>query len=789
MAETVDDLLARALTDPTGTIAEASRRLEGAEGAQRVELLRALGNACRELRRTDESVAYLRDAVAAAEALGDDRLDGLATMSLAATLSYTGDFEASLQCAGRAVELLADDDRVVALGQQAGLLARAGQHGEALEAFTAALEAASNSIDELVCGELWMNRGVLYGWAGEIEAAENDTRNGLDVFERLGHTKRAADLRHNLAWLAGRRGDLVEAFRRFDEAERQYDQVGLSSAAIFPDRSEVLLAAGLSREALTLAERAVDDLRAAGDDVDVAEASILVARAALLVGDPQRAADASALASELFARQDRGGWWAAAASLHVESRLRAGIADDQDVRRIDDVISAAAGSGLGTASAEARVVAAELAADRRDWTSLQRHLEVLDQADLGLAARCRRSLVRVRLLAASDRTGEALAECGRAVDEFGALAAALGGTELRAHIALHVTELVDLGLGLVVGAGDWPAALEWSERQRAAALAAAPVRPPDDHELAVDLDRLRSVLTELDAKARDGVDDRALLLESTQLQERVRRRSRHVAGEGPPPPGAATDADLLSTDVATWVSFVEVEGQLAALRVIDGVADVVPLGACVAAQREAGLLRTTLTMHLNAIGRGIAKDPEPVLLAAAEVDAAIVAPLELPRDPSCSARSLACTTCHGGCCRRYEIDRSPWRRLAPSGSGATPGLLRASRTSSSQPDPACPSPTWKPNRSHRVTRTVESSPGLPRGWPRSRRRCSVPTLLTSSATDGSRARTRCSPRCCWPTVPCSCTTSNGWRRRRASSCCRLATPAPTRRRLDERSSG
>ena len=220
-----------------------------------------LGNACRELRRTDESVAYLRDAVAAAEALGDDRLDGLATMSLAATLSYTGDFEASLQCAGRAVELLADDDRVVALGQQAGLLARSGRHGEALEAFTVALEAASNSIDELVCGELWMNRGVLYGWAGEIEAAEHDTRNGLDVFERLGHTKRAADLRHNLAWLAGRRGDLVEAFRRFDEAERQYEQLGLTSAAIFPDRSEVLLAAGLSREALALAERAVDDLR------------------------------------------------------------------------------------------------------------------------------------------------------------------------------------------------------------------------------------------------------------------------------------------------------------------------------------------------------------------------------------------------------------------------------------------------------------------------------------------------------------------------------------------------
>ena len=128
-----------------------------------------------------------------------------------------------------------------------------------------------------------MNRGVLYGWAGEIEAAETDTCNGHGIFERLGHSKRAADLRHNLAWLAGRRGDLVEAFRRFDDAERDYHELGMSSAAIFPDRSEVLLAAGLTREALALAERAVDDLRAAGDDVDVAEASILVARAALLV--------------------------------------------------------------------------------------------------------------------------------------------------------------------------------------------------------------------------------------------------------------------------------------------------------------------------------------------------------------------------------------------------------------------------------------------------------------------------------------------------------------------------
>ena len=633
MTDTVDELFARAFTDPASALAEAGRRLAGAVGGERVELLRVMGNAARELRRVDESVEHLQAAVATAVSLGDRRLEGLATMSLAATLSYTGDFEGSLGLAARSVELLEGEDRILALGQQAGLLARAGRHDQGLEAFTEALDATSPSTNERVLGDLWMNRGVLYGWAGEIDAAERDTCNALDVFERLGHTKRAADVRHNLAWLAGRRGDLVEAFRRFDDAERVYRALGLSGAAIFPDRSEALLAAGLTKEALALAERAVEDLEAAGDDVDVAEASILVARAALLAGDPQRAEAASAVSSRLFELQGRGGWWAAAASLHVESRLRAGVADEHDVGRIEEVISAATESGLGAASAEARVVAAELAAERGDWTGLQRHLDVLDTADLGLAARCRRSLARVGLLTAAGRVDDALLECRRAVEEFGALAAALGGTELRAHIALHVAQLVDAGLGLAVGSGDWEAALEWSERQRAAALDAAPVRPPEDRQLAGDLDRLRSVLTELDAMARDGINDQALLRESIDLQDRVRRRSRHVAGEGPPAPGADATIDLPSTDVAAWVSFVDVDGQLTALRVVDGQADVVPLGACAVTQREAALLRTTLTMHLNAVGRGIAKDPEPVLLAAADVDAAIVAPLELPPGP------------------------------------------------------------------------------------------------------------------------------------------------------------
>ena len=100
--------------------------------------------------------------------------------------------------------------------------------------------------DATLVGEIWANRLVLLGWAGDIDGAEADARSALELFESQGWTKRAADMRHNLAWLAARRGDLVESFRRFAQAERAFVSLGLSSAALFPDRAEALLAAGLT---------------------------------------------------------------------------------------------------------------------------------------------------------------------------------------------------------------------------------------------------------------------------------------------------------------------------------------------------------------------------------------------------------------------------------------------------------------------------------------------------------------------------------------------------------------
>ena len=131
----------------------------------------------------------------------------------------------------------------------------------------------------------------------------------------------------------------------------------------------------------------------------------------------------------------------------------------------------------------------------------ERHLAATGQL-LGLAARCRRDLVAAQLAASAGRRDEALAICAATVDEFTALTSALGGTELRAHIALHVAAVVDLGLALSLQSGDAELAFAWSERQRASALATPPVRPPEEGALAHDLDRLRAAITDVDVKAR-----------------------------------------------------------------------------------------------------------------------------------------------------------------------------------------------------------------------------------------------------------------------------------------------
>jgi len=589
-----------------------------------------MGNACRELRRTDESIAHLEASLGLAESLRDRRLEGNAAMSLAASLSFQGDFARSLESVDRAIDLLEGDDRVVAMSQRGGVLLQAGRHSDALEAFGAALEAASDVEDQTIRGDIWVNRGVLLGFVGNIEEAATDTQRALDLFEEMGWHKRAADQRHNLAWLAGRGGDLVDALRRFDDAEEAYEKIGLTSESIFPDRCEVLTAAGLATEALALAEASARAFTDQGNDVDAAESLLLVARAALLANDPERALRASDEASERFGRQDREGWHAHAVGLELEARIRMRRVDESDRDRAIAIAAEAAEARLGSVAAAGMVVAAEIALTLGDLTACATDLASVDTDDLSMSDRFRFTLVSARLAASMGQPQDALELCADGFRDFTEMSAALGGTELRAHVAQHVDELVDYGVSLALEAADPALVLEWAERQRASVLSAPPVLPPADHDLERELNLLRSAIAELEECVEQGLDTRPSRDRCARAQDRVRRRTRHVHGS----------KSVSQTEPSSGLPvFVESGDELHSIGHHGGDLTVANLGSFSEVQRRVGLLQSTLAMHLGAVGRGVDRGPAAVLADAAALDEVL-----FPNGGLSGGRAVICPT-------------------------------------------------------------------------------------------------------------------------------------------------
>ena len=174
------------------------------------------------------------------------------------------------------------------------------------------------------------------------------------------------------------------------------------------------------------------------------------------------------------------------------------------------------------------------------------------------------------------------------------------------------------------------------------------------------------------------------------------------------------------------------------------------------------------------------RDPSLVLTAAAETAALLLDPLDVPNglvvvSPSPALHQLPWALLPHLHDREFVVAPSAglWRRSRarpPARAGTRPGGLR----------PWTPlGGRGGPRRSPLATPTHGSWPVIERRSAPSWTRCATSTSPTSSAMETSPARTRCSPHCAWPTVRCSCTTSNDCRRPQPWSCCRRARPAST----------
>jgi CHAT domain len=607
----VCDLIAAAAADPRRAYDAALAAATADDAKDRVTARRALGLACKELGRLDEGLAHLDEGLRLAEAEGLRYAAAQVRMALVGLLTARGDIEAALAAADRAAPVLtgADADRLLA--NRACVLARTGRVGE-----VAAI--ARTCRDPQVSIGLRVNVGLARAYAGRLGRAESDLRGALAVAERAGLAHQAAMVRHNLAVVALRRGDLPRALAIYDDVEPAMAGVDERLCQLQLDRAEALIAARLPEEARALLGRTLDRLDGAGYHCDVADGLLLLAHAELADGDPGAAA-----ATALRARSAFGPARPGFALLAEQVRLRARWADGDRSAALAGAAEAAAArldrAGWVSAAADARTLAALVALDRGRREHARRLLgQVGDGGTVSARVTYRHATALLRL-AGGDRRGAAAAvRAGlRAVEEH---AAALGAAELRGRAAGWSAELAELGVRIARGPR---ALLAAAERGRAIAGRPPAVRPPRDRRLAGLLAELRRVSAEVPGRP-------ALLTAQTRLEEAVRARTRRLAAGSDTSRGAAPLVPALCAALGdrAFAELIRDGGELLAVTVVDGRCHRVPLGPYAEAEHDVRLLR----FAVSRLARGAADEAGPTG-SAARLDRRLLGPLRLGDRP------------------------------------------------------------------------------------------------------------------------------------------------------------
>ena len=530
---------------------------------------RALGLAAKERNDLDGAAAHLRAAVRVAARAGEEVCAAEARMSLSLVLAHCGRMADALREADRAAEVLKGPQLARLQMQRSLVLQQLGRFDEALAGYRRALPVLRRAGDRLWEARVLGNRGVLHTYRRAFAAAEADLRRAEGLFEDLGLDLGVGLVRHNLGYLFAVKGDVPAALEWYERAEERYSDAGVTRAELLLDRGELYLSVRLVADARRTAEQAIGELAGQRMAMRLAEARLMLSQAALLQGDLATAKAAAAMARRTFARHGRRGWDA----LAQHAALRAAWADEgrspATLRAALRTADALARTGWTVPALDARILAARvaLALGRVDLASgeLSRAGRARNRGPVELRSRAWHAKALLHVARGQRRQALAALRCG--MDVLDEHRAALGATELRAHLSAHGAELADAGLRLALEAGDPAGVLEWAERWRAGALRSAPVRPPADPVLAADLAELRRVVGERDKAALAGGDTAVLLQRQARLEDAVRRRSQRASGEGAPGGAPALSVEAMGQALGgkALVEMVEVDARLHAV--------------------------------------------------------------------------------------------------------------------------------------------------------------------------------------------------------------------------------
>jgi tetratricopeptide (TPR) repeat protein len=551
-----------------------------------------------------------------------------------------------LTIAGETAEAVRQADLAsgVATGGSAALLAmyralihhRRGRLDEALEAYGDALPRLRLAGDVYTQAQLLSNRGILHAYRGNFSAAEVDLAEAEGHFARLGQRLRAAEVRHNLGFVAARRGDVPHALLRFDQAAADFRALEVSRPTALLDRCETLLGVRLVTEARLVGAKAAAELEASGAEADLAEARLLLSQAALLDGDHAEAGRLASLARGALVRQERPGWAAMAryAALRATWAAEEGTATEATMAEAEATVDDLVAARWTVPAMDACLVAARIALElgRLDDATdhLQRTAKARFRGPADLRARAWHAEALLRRSRGDPPGADAALRAGLRVLSLNR--ATLGATELRVHAAARATDLGRLGMRMALESGRARRVLTWAERVRAGwAAMARPLLPPDDDELAGQRADLRHVVFQLEEAAFTGQDPSRLLRRQEVLEAQIRHTARHAAGtesaQDRSPPTAAEIGAALGP--RALVELLECDGDLHAVTVVDGEAHLHGLGPVAAAADPTDRLRWALS-RLAQSNRSVASREAAVALAvqaAAALDDLLLRPL------------------------------------------------------------------------------------------------------------------------------------------------------------------
>ena len=327
--------------------------------------------------------------------------------------------------------------------------------------------------------------------------------------------------------------------------------------------------------------------------VDLVAAGLVLAQCALLDDDPATAAVEADKARRLAIQQHGrvGRRWTSRRAAGQVGTQATGPRRPASARRTADALAAA---GWVVRAADARLIMARIAIELGRPVTARRILADASRArrtgPVELRARAWHATALLREAAGDQRGADAALRAGMRV--FDRFRAGLGATELRAQVSSHAGEIAGQGLAAAVASGRAGAVLAWAERWRAGALQFRPARPPDDAQLAEHLAELRQVALAVGDDEAAGRDTRALVRRQAALQEAVRTRARHAAGDHAPDagfPGVPALARALGP--AALVEYVSLAGRLYAV-VLAGTTTLHELGPVDVVEERLAALRS-----------------------------------------------------------------------------------------------------------------------------------------------------------------------------------------------------